>query len=142
MDISNLSESLEQAGAAILEKPAGLKRNGLYSTAQKNHNLIVRLFHSVTARCTVEEINATQAARHFSDLLNRVAYQGASFELTRGGCRIARLVPAGPPKRVEVSELNSIFAGIPSLEDDAESFERDIADTQDALVPDGDPWDD
>jgi antitoxin (DNA-binding transcriptional repressor) of toxin-antitoxin stability system len=90
----------------------------------------------------VEEINATQAARQFSDLLNRVVYQGASFELTRGGRRIARLVLAGLPKRVEVSELNRIFAGIPSLGDDAESFDRDIADAEAAIVPDGDPWDD
>jgi prevent-host-death family protein len=90
----------------------------------------------------VEEINATQAARSLSDLLNRVAYQGASFELTRGGRRIARLIPAGPPKRVEVSELNRIFADIPSLGDDAEAFERDIADAQAAISPDKDPWDD
>lgn len=90
----------------------------------------------------MEEINATQAARRLSDLLNRVAYQGTSFQLTRGGRRIARLIPAGPPKRVEVSELNTIFANIPSLGDDAESFERDIADAQAAIVPDNDPWGD
>lgn len=90
----------------------------------------------------MEEINATQAARSLSDLLNRVAYQGASFELTRGGRRIALLVPAGPPNRVAVSELNRIFAGIPSLGDDADTFERDIADAQAAIAPDNDPWDD
>jgi antitoxin (DNA-binding transcriptional repressor) of toxin-antitoxin stability system len=90
----------------------------------------------------LEEINATQAARRFSDLLNRVAYQGASFDLTRGGRRIARLIPAGPPQRVEVSELNAIFARIPSLGDDAEFFAHDIADAQAAIVPDKDPWDD
>lgn len=50
----------------------------------------------------MEQLNVTQAARQLSDLLNRVAYQGASFELTRGGRSIARLVPAGPPKRVKV----------------------------------------
>lgn len=90
----------------------------------------------------MEEINATQAARSLSDLLNRVAYQGASFELTRGGRHIARLIPAGPPKRVQVSELNAIFAGIPSLGDDAESLERDIADVQAVIAVHKDPWDD
>jgi len=89
----------------------------------------------------VEQVNATQAARNLSDLLNRVAYQGASFELTRGGQRIARLVPVGPPKRVKVAELNDIFARLPSLGDGADAFERDIADAQAAMVPDVDPWD-
>jgi len=90
----------------------------------------------------MEQVNVTQAARQLSDLLNRVAYQGASFELTRGGRRIARLVPAGPPKRVKVSELNDIFARVPKLGDDADAFERDIADAQSAIVPDRDPWED
>jgi prevent-host-death family protein len=90
----------------------------------------------------MEQVNATQAARQLSDLLNRVAYQGASFELTRGGRRIARLVPVGPPERVKVSELNAIFARLPKLGEDAEAFERDIADAQAAIAPDRDPWDD
>lgn len=70
------------------------------------------------------------------DLLNRVAYQGASFDLTWGGRRIARLVPAGLPKRVEVSALNAAFAGISIPGDDAERFACDIADAQAASVPD------
>ncbi len=77
-------------------------------------------------------------ARQLSDLLNRVAYQGTSFELTR----IARLVPAGPPKRVKVSELNNIFAGLPKLGEDAETFENDILDAQTTLTSDRDPWED
>ena len=90
----------------------------------------------------MEQVKVTQAARQLSDMLNRVAYQGASFELTRGGRRIARLVPAGPPQRVKVSELNDIFAQIPKLGDDADAFERDIADAQAAIVSDRDPWED
>lgn len=90
----------------------------------------------------MEQVSVTQAARGLSDLLNRAAYQGASFELTRGGRRIARLVPAGPSETVKVSELNAIFARLPKLDDDADAFERDIADAQSVLVPDRDPWDD
>jgi len=90
----------------------------------------------------MEQVSVTQAARRLPDLLNRVAYQGASFELTRGGRRIARLVPAGPSETVKVSELNAIFARLPKLDDDADAFERDIADAQSVLVPDRDPWDD
>jgi prevent-host-death family protein len=90
----------------------------------------------------MEQVNVTQAARQLSDLLNRVAYQGASFELTRGGRRIARLVPVGPSKTVKISELNDIFARIPKLGEDADNFERDIADAHSVLVPDRDPWED
>lgn len=88
----------------------------------------------------MEQINVTQASRQLSDLLNRVAYQGASFELTRGGRRIARLVPVGPSKAVKVAELNALFARLPALDDDAEAFERDIADSEATLTQDRDPW--
>jgi len=88
----------------------------------------------------MKQVNVTQASRRLSDLLNRVAYQGASFELTRGGRRIARLVPAGPSKVVKVSELNALFARLPALGDDAEAFERDIADSEAALAQDRNPW--
>ena len=74
------------------------------------------------------------------DRFDRIAYQGASSEVTRGGSRIARLVPAGPPRSVQVSELNDIFARIPALDDDADCCERDIANAQSAIVPDKDPW--
>lgn len=60
--------------------------------------------------------------------------------ITRGGRRCARLVPAGPSKAIEVSELNALFARLPALGDDAEAFERDIADGETAFVADRDPW--
>ncbi|NEX15203.1 MAG: hypothetical protein C1943_00860 [Halochromatium sp.] len=90
----------------------------------------------------MEQVNATQAARQLSDLLNRVSSQGVSFELTRGGRRIARLVPAPSPKALKVSELNDLFARLPRLGDETEAFEREIADAQSALVLDRDPWQD
>ena len=74
----------------------------------------------------MEKISVTSAARNLSELLNRVAYQGASFELKRGGKSIARLVPAGPVQKVKVSDLNSLFARFPRLDEDADAFVRDI----------------
>ncbi|MEA1049063.1 hypothetical protein U5801_04460 [Lamprobacter modestohalophilus] len=90
----------------------------------------------------MEQVNATQAARQLSDLLNRVSSQGVSFELIRGGRRIARLVPvpAPSPKDLKVSELNGLFARLPRLDDESEAFEQDMADAQSALVLDRDPW--
>ena len=38
-------------------------------------------------------ISVTQAARKFSDCVNRVRYQGASFVLQKNGVPVARIVP-------------------------------------------------
>ncbi|MBZ5592917.1 MAG: type II toxin-antitoxin system prevent-host-death family antitoxin [Acidobacteriia bacterium] len=43
-------------------------------------------------------ISATEAARSFSDLLNRVRYRGEQFVVERGGEPMCRIVPAGPAK--------------------------------------------
>jgi prevent-host-death family protein len=40
-------------------------------------------------------ITATEAARTFSDLLNRVLYRGEVFVVERGGQPVCRIVPAG-----------------------------------------------
>ena len=84
----------------------------------------------------MEKMNVTQAARQFSELLNRVAYQNSSFELERGGRPVARLVPAAPAGRVTVAGLNDLFATLPPLGDDSEHFERDVA----SLRAMDDPW--
>lgn len=89
----------------------------------------------------MEEINVTSAARNLSELLNRVAYHGASFELKRGGKSIARLVPAGPAKQVKVSDLNDLFARLPRLDEDADAFVRDVEEIRRSLPLKKDPWD-
>jgi antitoxin (DNA-binding transcriptional repressor) of toxin-antitoxin stability system len=66
------------------------------------------------------------AARNLSGLLSRAADRGANFNLTRGGRRIARLVPAAPSREVRVSDLIALFARLWSLGDDAETFARDV----------------
>jgi len=38
-------------------------------------------------------ITATEAARHFSELLNRVRYRGESFTIERGGKPVCEIVP-------------------------------------------------
>jgi len=89
----------------------------------------------------MEEINVTQAARNLTALVNRVARQGASFELTRGGRPIARLVPSNPSKEVKVLELSALFARLPRLDpDDIDAFEQDIGESECAVGADRDPW--
>ena len=89
----------------------------------------------------MEEINVTSAARNLSELLNRVAYQGESFELKRGGKSIARLVPAGPAKQVKVSDLNNLFARIPRLDEDTDAFVQDINEIRRSMLLEKDSWD-
>ena len=88
----------------------------------------------------MERINVTQASRQFSDLLNRVFYQGASFELERGNKVIARLCPAAAPGRVAVRDLNHLFAKLPRLNEDAESFAKDLEEIRKAALPERDSW--
>jgi prevent-host-death family protein len=43
---------------------------------------------------TMKDVTATDAARHFSDLLDAVEHAGESFTVTRSGRVVARIVPA------------------------------------------------
>lgn len=75
----------------------------------------------------MERVTATEAARRFSDLLNRVRYQGASFEIARGKEIVARIVPAAPPRAVKLAELDALMANLPSLApEDVTQFEKDV----------------
>ncbi len=85
-------------------------------------------------------ISVTEAARRFSDLLNRVLYQGETFELERSNKVIARLSPASPPSRVRAADLNELFRRLPKLGDDGEAFAKDVESTRARLDHEGDPW--
>jgi prevent-host-death family protein len=75
----------------------------------------------------MEEVSATEAARSFSDLLNRVRYRGETFEVVRGGEVVARLVPASR-SRASVSDLfsllNRLRAPDPAMADDLERIQE------------------
>ena len=42
-------------------------------------------------------ISVTEAARNFSDCINRVRYQGTTFLLHKNGVEVARLAPVPVP---------------------------------------------
>jgi len=44
-------------------------------------------------------VSATEAARTFSELLNRVRYRGESFVVERAGESVCRIAPASAPPR-------------------------------------------
>ena len=89
----------------------------------------------------MRSVSVTEVARSFSEYLNRVAFRGERFILTRGSKEIAELRPLrrGTPLRDFVAGL---VAG-PSLSvDDTEAFRRDVEDARRraAALPVRDPW--
>ncbi len=57
-------------------------------------------------------ISATEAARRFSDILNRVVYRREEFVIERGGEPVCRIIPAGPP-RCTLADLHHLLSAIP-----------------------------
>ena len=57
-------------------------------------------------------LSATEAARNFSDLINRVLYRGEVFVVERGGQPVCRIVPARPVK-FTLGDLVQLLKTIP-----------------------------
>ena len=79
-------------------------------------------------------ITVTEAARNFSEVVNKVFYRGESMALTRGGKVVARLIPAfdvEPPTGRHVLEA---WKTLPHLtKDEAEAFAEDLERGREAL---------
>ena len=92
---------------------------------------------------TVQTITATEAARAFSDLLNRVRHEHQSFVILRGGERVARIEPASPPIAPTGLDLDRLLAeDIPPLSvDEAARFEADIRAARTQLTGRERTWD-
>lgn len=57
-------------------------------------------------------ITATEAARSFSDLVNRVYYKNEEFVVERGGQPVCRIVPVGP-RRLSGRALARLMESLP-----------------------------
>src|SRR5438105_3591700 len=75
-------------------------------------------------------VTATEANRTLSDILNKVHYQGQTFEIKRGKEIIAKIVPMGEKRlaaSMPVKNLKEFFKSLPSLDrEDLDKFEEDI----------------
>jgi antitoxin (DNA-binding transcriptional repressor) of toxin-antitoxin stability system len=70
-------------------------------------------------------ISVTDAARNFSDVINRIYYQRKSYLLTRGGMAVAQLTPA--PELLTGARLATLWDERPRLDPgDAEAWEADL----------------
>ena len=72
-------------------------------------------------------VSATEAARGFSELLNRVRYRGESFVIERGGVAIGELRPAAPVA-FTAADLLALMKSLPPVDpeylDDVEAAAR------------------
>ncbi len=86
-------------------------------------------------------ISVTDAARNFSDVVNRIYYQRQSYLLTRGGTVVARLTPA--PEPLTGARLATLWEDRPRLDPhDAEVWEADLATLRAGVRPPEDAgWD-
>jgi antitoxin (DNA-binding transcriptional repressor) of toxin-antitoxin stability system len=86
----------------------------------------------------LNRISVTKAARQFSDLINRVRYQGVSFEIERGQEVVARIIPASLPVTLSIAELDEKWKQLPRLDpEDAVLFQETLDDIRlNAVLPD------
>ncbi len=90
---------------------------------------------------TPQVLTVTEAVRHFSDYISRVAYRHETFVLRKGRKAVAELRPLPTGRRL--GDLPALLRSVPHLsKDDAVTFEKDI-DTARADLDRGelrDPW--
>lgn len=80
-------------------------------------------------------MTATEAARRFSNLLNRVA-AGEEVEVTRGGAPVAVIAP--PKARfVSAERFRELIANAPRPD---ESFADDLREIRESAGAPGEPW--
>ena len=83
----------------------------------------------------------TEAARHFADYINRVAYGGEHSVFVRGNKPVAELRPLPAGRRL--AELPGLLASLPRLsEAEAAEFAEDLVSARAMLSATGvqDPW--
>jgi antitoxin (DNA-binding transcriptional repressor) of toxin-antitoxin stability system len=64
---------------------------------------------------SARRLSATEAARNFSELLNRVRYRGERFVIERGGVAIGELRPAAPV-RFTGRDLVALLRSLPPVD--------------------------
>lgn len=86
-------------------------------------------------------VTVTQAARNFSDLVNRAFYRGESTLLLRSGQAVARVIPIAPLTR-SGKDLATIWPKLPHLtKEEATNFDLDIRNSKKILKKPQIKWD-
>jgi antitoxin (DNA-binding transcriptional repressor) of toxin-antitoxin stability system len=88
-----------------------------------------------SAKSTV--VSATEAARRFSDLINRASYQNETFVIERGGKPICQLGPLAT-KQCTGADLIELFARLPRPPAEYLDAVEEIIRNQEPIGPS--PW--
>lgn len=90
---------------------------------------------------TEQTLTVTEAARGFSDLVNRVHYRGESAVLTKNGMAVARIVPVGP-QSITAGELAKRWQPGSFLSPkEADALALDLEKGRELFKPYVSPWD-
>lgn len=81
-------------------------------------------------------ISATQAARSFSELMNRLRYRGESLIVERGGKPICEILPARPP-RFSGAELANLLRSLPKPDEEYLAVVEDLIAKQPTVAESG-----
>ncbi len=85
-------------------------------------------------------ISATDAARNFADVVNRVRYRGEEFVIEKGGEAVARLSPIGVPRAAgTVGDLMRLVEALGGDSGFADQLDEIIARDNQILGPET-PW--
>src|SRR5688572_18037642 len=82
-------------------------------------------------------VSATEAARRFSDLINRASYQGESFVIERGGKPLCQLGPL-EERRCTLADLVAVLAQLPRPDDEYLDAVEEYVRNQPPVEPS--PW--
>jgi prevent-host-death family protein len=80
-------------------------------------------------------MTATEAARSFSDVLNRVA-SGEVIEVTRSGAAVAVIGPPRP-RTLSAQRFRALLASAPRPDD---AFAAELATARETIATPADPW--
>jgi prevent-host-death family protein len=84
----------------------------------------------------VNRLTATEVARKFSSIANRVS-AGEEIEVVRNGAPLMRLVPPSSPQAIPVAGWRELLAGLPEVDED---FARDVEAARKSLGPPRSAW--
>jgi len=90
-------------------------------------------------------ISVTEAARNFSDCINRARYQGTTFILHKNGTPVARIVPEKPPKKATkgrdlAAALRAALKDVHLTPEEAEEWRNELQEARKALLLPKDRW--
>ncbi len=90
-----------------------------------------------------EAITVTEAARNFSDCVNRVRYQGTTFVLHKNGVAVARIVPEERKPRTGreiAAALRLSLKDVHLGEEEATAWLHELEEARKKLPPPVDKW--